>query len=80
MPQASQPWDAQNGDRLMQIARAQSSIETRRCCCGYPWGTIRRRWQFSIALATELAQPFDDAIRTEMQIFAKLIHGVSRVT
>ena len=73
-PSASQPWD-RPGWRPADVDRWQlrSSRGNAKAFWPKPSDTIRRRSPFSIASAQGLPQPFDDAIRTEMQIFSKLI-------
>jgi 3-hydroxyacyl-CoA dehydrogenase/enoyl-CoA hydratase/3-hydroxybutyryl-CoA epimerase len=70
---ASQPWD-RPGWRPAHVDRVAEIIERKReSVLADTLGHYPRRSRFSDRLAEGLPRSFDDAIRTEMQIFSKLI-------
>lgn len=72
-PSASQPWD-RPGWRPADIDRAVSTIaQKREAVLAETLGHYPAPLAILDCVAQGLRQPFDDAIRTEMQIFSKLI-------
>jgi 3-hydroxyacyl-CoA dehydrogenase/enoyl-CoA hydratase/3-hydroxybutyryl-CoA epimerase len=72
-PSASQPWD-RSGWRPADVDRAASIIERKReSVLDKTLGHYPAPLAILDCVAQGLPQPFDNAIRTEMQIFSKLI-------